>query len=161
VSNPAKAQGTLVDPLSPQPLSHVSLDYVRSSASAIPHNRVLEPSLGLGHRDVLAATCFPMLGPAGPALNPAWPSLRLSCRSEALISPSLSILAVLLTPVSVLAGALGAWRLAADPGWTSQFFIASGLLSHCQVWFALAIAVRASSCGLNHWLEIQNSKDRQ
>ena len=94
-------------------------------------------------------------------LNPAWLPLRLSHRCEALISPSLSMLAVLLTPVSVLAGALAVWRLAADPGWTSQFFIASGLLSHSQVWFAVAICVRASSRGLNQWLEIQNSKTDQ
>jgi hypothetical protein len=103
-----------------------------------------------------------MLGPAVPSLNPAWPSLRLSSRGEAVISPSLSMLAVLLTPLSVLAAALGVWRLAADPGWTSRFFIASGLLSHSQVWFALAIAVRVSSRGLNQWLKIQNPKtDKQ
>lgn len=49
----------------------------------------------------------------------------------------------------------GAWRLAADPGWTSKFFIASGLLSHCQVWFTAAILMRTSSRGLSTWLEKQ------
>jgi hypothetical protein len=43
VSNRAEAQGTLVDLLSPQPLSHVSLDHAKSYALAIPHNRILEP----------------------------------------------------------------------------------------------------------------------
>ena len=65
------------------------------------------------------------------------------------------MLAVMLTPLAVLAGALGVWRLAADPGWTNHFFIAHGLLSHCQVWFTVAIAVRASSRGLNKWLDKQ------
>jgi hypothetical protein len=101
---------------------------------------------------------FRMLGSHGPPLNLAWPSLRLSCRDEPLILPSLSILAALLTPVAVLAGTLGIWRLAADPGWTSRFFIASGLLSHWQAWFTVAIGARASSRSLNKWLDIQGSK---
>jgi hypothetical protein len=61
----------------------------------------------------------------------------------------------MLTPLAVLAGALGVWRLAADPGWTSHFIIAHGLLSHWQVWFTTAIVVRASSRGLNKWLDKQ------
>jgi hypothetical protein len=91
----------------------------------------------------------------GAPFSLAWLWLRLSRRDDALISRWLSILAVMLTPVAVLAGALGVWRLAADPGWTSHFFIARGLLSHWQVWFTFAIVVRASSRGLNKWLERQ------
>jgi hypothetical protein len=73
----------------------------------------------------------------------------------------LSIFAVLLTPVAVLAGALGVWRLGADPGWTNQFFIANGLLSHWQTWFAVAIGVHKSSRSLHRWLEIHHSGAKQ
>lgn len=73
------------------------------------------------------------------------------------------MIAALLMPVAVLAGTLGVWRLAADPGWTNPFFIANGLLSHWQAWFAVAIGVHTSSCSLSGWLKIQNSrvKDRR
>jgi len=84
--------------------------------------------------------------------------LQRSHAGGMLISPLLSMLAAMLTPVAVLAGALGVWRLAADPGWTSHFFIASGLLSHCQAWFTVAIFVRASSRSLNKWLDTQDSR---
>ena len=59
-------------------------------------------------------------------------------------NPTLSMLAVLLPPVAVLAGALGVWRLGVDPGWTNQFFIPNGLLSHWQGWFAVAIGAHTS-----------------
>ena len=75
-----------------------------------------------------------------------------------LFSPSLSILAMWLTPFAILAAALAVWQLAADSGWTNQFFVASGLLSHWQAWFALAIGVHTSARGLDRWLGIQNSK---
>jgi hypothetical protein len=68
------------------------------------------------------------------------------------------MLATLLTPVAVLAGALGVWRLGADPGWTNQFFIATGLLSHWQPWFAVAACMHTSARSLNRWLEIRNSR---
>jgi len=97
----------------------------------------------------------PLVQPLGPSFSLAWLWLRQSRRNDVLISRSLSMLAVMLTPLAILAGALGTWRLAADPGWTSHFFIAHGLLSHCQVWFTVAIAVRASSRGLNKWLDKQ------
>lgn len=47
-----------------------------------------------------------------------------------------------LTTVSVAALVLGIWRLSADLGWAGEFFIGSGLLSHWQVWFALAGACK-------------------
>ena len=97
----------------------------------------------------------PLVYPLGAPFSLAWLWLRLSRRDDALISRWLPMLAMMLTPLAVLAGALGVWRLAADPGWTSHFFIARGLLSHCQVWFTVAIAVRASSRGLNKWLDKQ------
>jgi hypothetical protein len=152
--NRGKTQSTLVDPRSC--ISHVRPYRFWSSASAIPHNLVLEPSTMLSQHGVLAKTPFEMLGYSVPSLKLAWPVLRrLSFWGETLISPSLSMLAALLIPVAVLAGALGVWRLAADPGWTSQFFLASGLLSHWQVWITVAILTRTSSRGLSKWLEKQ------
>ena len=48
----------------------------------------------------------------------------------------------LMTPLAVMAWALGAWRLAADMKWTGEFAIASGVFSHWQVWIALGIGVQ-------------------
>lgn len=50
-----------------------------------------------------------------------------------------------LTPAAVIAGVLGAWRLSSDLGWTDEFFISKGLLSHWQVWFALAGLLQAAA----------------
>ena len=97
----------------------------------------------------------PFVYPFGSPFSLAWLWLRLSRLDDVLMSRWLSMLAAMLTPLAVLAGALGVWRLAADRGWTSHFFIAHGLLSHCQVWFTAAIVVRASSRGLNKWLDKQ------
>ncbi len=89
-----------------------------------------------------------------PSRNLAWPSLRATHS----FSAALSILAALLTPAAVLAGALGAWRIGADPGWTTGFFITNGLLSHWQAWFALAVGVQVSARRLSKWLETYNSR---
>ncbi len=55
-----------------------------------------------------------------------------------------SLIAALLTPASVVALVLGLWRLGADLGWTEDFVIANGLFSHWQVWFALALGLKAT-----------------
>jgi hypothetical protein len=54
----------------------------------------------------------------------------------------LKLLGLLLTPVAVAAGAVGAWRFGVDAGWTGTFFIAGGFLSHWQVWGAFAVSVQ-------------------
>ena len=59
-----------------------------------------------------------------------------------------SLLGLLLTPVAVAVGALSAWRFGADAGWTTTFFVASGLLSHWQVWCVFAIALEACAYSL-------------
>ena len=69
--------------------------------------------------------------------------------SEALVT----FIGVFLTPLALMEGALGVWRLCADLGWTGNFFIGSGLLSHWQVWIALAIATQAASVNLNRQLK--------
>jgi hypothetical protein len=56
-----------------------------------------------------------------------------------------SLLGLLMTPIAVAAGAVAAWRFGVDAGWTSTFFIAGGLLSHWQVWCALAISAEAGA----------------
>jgi hypothetical protein len=60
-----------------------------------------------------------------------------------------------LTLLAVIAGALGTWRVGVDPGWTSPFFIASGLLSRYQLWFAVAIVAQTSAFILNRWVANQ------
>jgi hypothetical protein len=60
-----------------------------------------------------------------------------------------SLLGLLLTPVAVVAAALGAWRFGVDAGWTGTFFIAEGLLSHWQVWCAFAITAEVSAYSLS------------
>ena len=156
MSNRAKLQGPFVGLLSCQPLSNLCLDCFRSPPSAIPYSLVaFKPSATLSQPGVLAIAPVRMLG---SCRRLALRSVRLSFRGEPLILPSLSMLAALLTSVAVVAGTLGIWRLAADPGWTSRFFIASGLLSHWQAWFTLGIGARASSRGLNKWLDIQAYK---
>ena len=92
---------------------------------------------------------------AALSINLEWVSFPFPSSGDVLVSSWLSMLSALLIPVAVMAGELGVWRLAADPGWTSRFFTARGLLSHSQVWFTVAIVVRASSQGLNRWLDKQ------
>src|SRR5689334_1564149 len=55
----------------------------------------------------------------------------------------------LLTPVALSASVLAAWRFGADMGWTEEFFIARGLLSHWQVWAALAVGVQLTAVHLD------------
>lgn len=62
---------------------------------------------------------------------------------------------LVLPPVAVVAAVFGAWRLAADPGWTGKFFITDGLLSHYQFWAAVAIGAQASVFILNRWIATQ------
>jgi hypothetical protein len=66
------------------------------------------------------------------------PALKRSTawnRQAALVASSL------LTPVAVMAWALGFWRLAADLGWTGAFAITSGFFSHWQVWMAIGVVM--------------------
>lgn len=73
---------------------------------------------------------------------------------------SVSIWGSVLTPIAVLAGVLGAWRLGADLGWTSKFLVADGLFSRYQVWFAIAIGAQTSASILNRWVADQDKQQR-
>jgi hypothetical protein len=66
-----------------------------------------------------------------------------------MIAQAWSILGLLLTPVAVVAGALGAWRFGVDAGWTKTFLIADGWLSHWQVWCAFAITAEVCAYSLS------------
>ncbi len=80
----------------------------------------------------------------------------ISFHGSALFVASVSMAALLLTPVAMLAGVLVAWRLSAALGWTSDFFIAEGLLSHYQLWLAIAIGAQTSAFIFNRWVANQN-----
>ncbi|MGA2581315.1 MAG: hypothetical protein ABSH24_35580 [Bryobacteraceae bacterium] len=56
-----------------------------------------------------------------------------------------------LTPASVMAAALGLWRLAEDPHWAGDFAIRQGLFSHWQVWFAFAALLQTGAYLLNRY----------
>ncbi|HEV8039732.1 MAG TPA: hypothetical protein VGP62_12765 [Bryobacteraceae bacterium] len=71
------------------------------------------------------------------------------------VVPAASMSGLFLTLLAVLAGALGLWRLGVDPGWTSPFFVAGGLFSRYQLWFAIAIAAQTSAFILNRWVANQ------
>jgi DnaK suppressor protein len=79
-----------------------------------------------------------------------------SLHANAQFVPAVSMSGLVLTLVSVLSVALGAWRLGVDPGWTGAFFIPHGLLSRYQLWFALGIGAQASAFILNRWVANRN-----
>ena len=88
--------------------------------------------------------------------------MRTSCpfRGPVLLVDSVSVSGAVLTPLAVLAGVLGVWKLGADFGWTSNFFIADGLFSRYQVWFAIAIGMQTSAGILNRWVADQDTHER-
>jgi len=63
----------------------------------------------------------------------------------------------MLTAVAALAVVLGIWRLGADPGWTTRFFIAGGLFSRYQLWFAIAVGAQAFAFMLRRWVANRNT----
>jgi hypothetical protein len=89
-------------------------------------------------------------------LHPAWMRAAsgdtLGGRSQywlkqaiAMSEEAADLMVTLLTPASVVAWALGLWRLAADLDWTETFPISSGFFSHWQVWVATAIVLNAGA----------------
>ena len=61
------------------------------------------------------------------------------------------MLSSLMTPVALMAGALGCWRIAADLKWTGAFAISQGVFSRWQVWIALAIAIQFAAFILHRY----------
>jgi hypothetical protein len=72
-----------------------------------------------------------------------------------------AFIAVFLTPLALMEFALGAWRVCADLGWTGDFFIGAGLLSHWQIWFGLAALTQAASVNLNRQLKRHEAVEKQ
>ena len=65
-------------------------------------------------------------------------------------SPQMMGLCVaLMTPASLLAFVLAAWRLGADLGFTGEFAIGQGFFSHWIVWAAIGIGIQAFANTLN------------
>lgn len=60
-------------------------------------------------------------------------------------------IAALVTPATLLAFVLASWRMSADLGFTSAFPITTGLLSHWQVWLAIALAAQFLTIALNRY----------
>ena len=56
-----------------------------------------------------------------------------------------------LRPVALVALVCGIWRLGIDLGWTQDFFVSQGLLSHWQVWFAAAAGTMFTAVWLHRY----------
>jgi hypothetical protein len=54
-----------------------------------------------------------------------------------------------LTLLSVTSFSLSVWKILADLGWAGKFFIASGVLSHWQLWIAGAVVAQLISFRLS------------
>jgi hypothetical protein len=59
--------------------------------------------------------------------------------------------ATLLSPATLLAFVLAFWRMSSDIGTTSAFPITDGLLSHWQVWLAIALFAQFLIIVLNRY----------
>ena len=57
----------------------------------------------------------------------------------------------LLTMAAISCASLGVWRMGVDFGWTNDFVIESGLLSHWQIWIVAAVALHIASVSLNRY----------
>lgn len=55
----------------------------------------------------------------------------------------------LLSQTALVAFVFAVWRLSADLNWTGDFIVTSGLLSHWQVWLAIAVACMSGVVQLN------------
>lgn len=60
-------------------------------------------------------------------------------------------ISVLLQPAVLAAFVLAAWRFGTDVGWTRDFVISTGVLSHWQTWLAIAVVLQGSVIALNRY----------
>ena len=60
-------------------------------------------------------------------------------------------IAALLVPICVIVWVLTLWRICADLNITGRFAVSSGLLSHWQVWIAIAATLQFAVIGLNRY----------
>ena len=59
--------------------------------------------------------------------------------------------AVLLQPAVLAAFVLAVWRFGTDVGWTREFVISAGPLSHWQTWVAIAVLLQLAVIALNRY----------
>jgi hypothetical protein len=69
------------------------------------------------------------------------------------------VMSTLMTPLAVMAWALGFWRIAADLRWAGEFAIPTGIFSHWQVWIAVAIAVQFAAFLLHRYVSRTDYED--
>ena len=55
------------------------------------------------------------------------------------------VVSALMTPIALMAFALGCWSIAADLKLTSSFAISDGIFAHWQIWIAIGIAVQLAA----------------
>jgi hypothetical protein len=60
-------------------------------------------------------------------------------------------MASLMSPLAVMAGVLGVWRIAADIGIAREFAISDGLFSHWQIWMMLAVLIQLAAVVLSKY----------
>jgi hypothetical protein len=61
-----------------------------------------------------------------------------------------SAIGTLLIPVALMAYVMGFWRLASDMDMAGAFVV-TGIFSHWQVWFTIAVAISLASSSLNRY----------
>lgn len=76
---------------------------------------------------------------------------RLVTRRKGKNGQAARLLASLLNLVSIPFGIFGFWRLGQDLGFTGDFVFPAGLLSHWQVWMALAASTQYASWRLTRY----------
>ena len=54
---------------------------------------------------------------------------------------AIELLVHLLKPASLAAFVLALWRFSSDLGWTSEFVVSDGLLSHWQIWAVIGLSM--------------------
>ena len=62
----------------------------------------------------------------------------------------------LMTPASLLAFVLAAWRLGADLGFTGEFAFGDGFFSHWIVWAAIGIGIQYFANTLNRGFTVSD-----
>jgi hypothetical protein len=85
---------------------------------------------------------------------------RRQAHGEARVRAAALALAVLLTPLSLGAFTMGFWSIAAGLGWTGDFAISSGVLSHWEVWLTGAALLLLVARLLNRYGEGDQAFDR-
>lgn len=72
-------------------------------------------------------------------------------RREGGYRPVAAGMAALLSPLALMAGVLGVWRICADIGIARTFAISDGMFSHWQIWVALAVLIQIGAVLLSKY----------